>query len=217
MPSEIYYKTYIPAIILFLVGLIFQVETFFKVPTSVSVFAGDVKNIAMVIAAFGLAVGGVNIFLVNGRRIINRTPGQWYYAIWLIIIMFAYIIVGLAQGTTSSNYTWLFETFFVPINQTMYALIGLYLIAAMFYAFRIRNLETSLMVIVSCITLLGRAPLSEQILPQFVTITNWIRDVPNVGASRAIRMIGAIGMILIGMRTLAGMERGAMGGAEALE
>jgi hypothetical protein len=99
----------------------------------------------------------------------------------------------------------------------MYALIGLYLVAAMFYAFRIRNLETSLMVIVSCITLLGRAPLSEQILPQFVTITNWIRDVPNVGASRAIRMIGAIGMILIGMRTLAGMERGAMGGAEALE
>ena len=101
--SEQLYKNYLPKIILFIVGFFMTIEFFFEVPSNITATATELKNVAMVIAAFALGIGGVNILLVHGRRITNRVKGQWYYSAWLILLFLTYLIVGLILDTTSGG------------------------------------------------------------------------------------------------------------------
>jgi len=212
--TERVYKSYIPTIIMFMVGFIITIEFFFNVPESMITAAANIKNISMVIAAFALGVGGVNIAIVHGNRIRRRVSGEWYFSIWLIVLFITHLVVGLALETTSPQYTWLFNSFYVPINMTLYALIGFYVIYACYNSLRVRSPEAIVMVVVTCLTILGRAPIGETIWPGFLVIQNWLKSVPNTGASRAITIVGSIGAILIGIRTLIGIEKGAMGESE---
>ena len=119
-----------------------------------------------------------------------------------------------------------------PLSATMFALLAFYIASAAFRAFRARNLDATILLTAAIIVMIARVPigemfgqsisgafssilgdwtqtfLPEQFLSQFM---NWLMDVPNTAARRAIFIGAALGAIATGLRIILGIERSHLG------
>jgi len=90
--------------------------------------------------------------------------------------------------------------------------------SAAFRAFRARNLEATVLLSAAILVMIARVPMGESIpvlgdyLPRLM---NWIMDIPNTAARRAIFIGAALGAIATGLRVILGMERSHLGGGDA--
>jgi hypothetical protein len=114
-------------------------------------------------------------------------------------------------GTQGRVYTWLYEHVFSPCNQTMFALLAFFVVSAAFRAFRMRNLEATLLLGSALIVLLACAPIGGAISPALLDVRDWNLAIPNNGGRRAIMMGAAIGAIATSLRIVLGLERSHLG------
>jgi hypothetical protein len=202
----------IPAAILAVVGILMFIEFFFVTPPAYIEAMKDLQNATVIIAAFAMGIGAVNLLLTHSSFIMKREPDQWYYSLWLLIVMAIFVVLGIATGTDSDTYQFFFQNFFMPVDMTLYSLIGWLIVYAIYLTFRARNAETTLLLLVAFFALLGNAPISGAVLPALTDIKSWLAAVPNTGAVRGFNIAMALGSIVVGIRTLAGRERAALGG-----
>jgi len=168
------------------------------------------------LAAFGVLMALIAIFLgvvdalrIHLRHIAKRTPRQWYLSAWLIVAMMMMFTLGYAHKPT---YDVLYSKLYIPVSVGIAASIGYYLYSAFFRAFRIRNMEAAVLFACAIIIILKNAPIGDVIWVGFGEIGKWVTDVPGAGASRAILMGAALGMVALAIRAMLGKERGYMGG-----
>ncbi|MCE9577686.1 MAG: hypothetical protein K8W52_31335 [Deltaproteobacteria bacterium] len=114
-------------------------------------------------------------------------------------------------GTRGRVYVWLYEHVFAPCNATMFALLAFFVVSAAFRAFRMRNVEATLLLVSAIIVMLGTAPIGAWISDDLPEIKQWILDIPNNGGRRAIMMGAAIGAIATSLRIILGLERSHLG------
>ena len=205
-------KRGLPAMIMAAIGILLFVDFFFVMPPSYGSAIQDLQNTAIIIAAFALGIGAINLFLTHGTSVMKREAGQWYYSLWLLLVMTIFVVLGVGVGTDSNVYQYFYKTFFMPIDMTLYSLIGWLVVYAIYLTFRVRSSETFLLLIVAFFALMGNAPISGAILPQFTAIKSWLASVPNTASVRGFNIAMALGAIVVGLRTLAGKERAALGG-----
>lgn len=201
----------IPLLIAFLVGMLMVVEWFF-VPTPIRDVARIVSTWGIIIAAFASGVGAVNLLIRSYGRITSRKGYDWIYAAYLLAIFFLFLIVGIGYGSASNQFNWIYNTFLLPCSATSYAITLFLMASAMYRLFKARSLEGGVLLTSAFIILLMNTTSVTVILPGFLTIGNWIMDVLVTPAYRSIIMGIGLGSILIGFRTLLGMERGYLGG-----
>ena len=96
----------------------------------------------------------------------------------------------------------------------MFSLLAFYIASASYRAFRVRSKEASVLLIAAVIMMIGRAPIGEVIWKDFPKLANWLLNVPNTAGQRAMMMGAAVGGFAAALRTLLGMDRGQIGGAE---
>jgi hypothetical protein len=60
--------------------------------------------------------------------------------------------------------------------------------------------------------MIGRVPVGEIIWPGFPDFIEWIMNVPQLAAKRAIMIGAALGAISTGLKVIVGLERAYMGG-----
>jgi len=202
----------IPKILMLLCGLILLVTFFIQVPPEFNAAATLLTNITNVIVAFSVGIGTASILTHHGGTIQKRVKGSWYFSVWLILIFCIFCIIGFAYGTNSTQYSWLFNNIFVPVNQTMYALMGVFIVYALYRGFQARNLDVGIMLIVSLLTLMGHAPMSEVFWSGFPWILNHVVNNLNLGGYRAFIICSSIGAIATGIKTLLGRRKGVFGG-----
>jgi hypothetical protein len=114
-------------------------------------------------------------------------------------------------GTEGRVYTWLYNAVFGPCNATMFALLAFFVVSAAFRAFRMRNVEATLLLGAAIIVMLAAAPIGAAISDDLLDVKQWILDIPNNGGRRAIMMGAAIGAIATSLRIILGLERSHMG------
>ena len=83
---------------------------------------------------------------------------------------------------------------------------------AAFRAFRARNIEATVLLVAAIIVMIGRVPIGEALSERLPTIVNWLMEVPNTAARRAIFVGAALGAIATGIRIILGIERSHLGG-----
>ncbi len=162
---------------------------------------------AIIVAAFAIVLGFLNIMMVHFKKIRGLQQG-WPYSIILIVVMWIVLVPGLlgAQGPSSPIVRWIFRHVQFPIQATIASLLVFFVASAAYRAFRARNLESILLLIVAIIVLLGQIPLGAFIWDQLPTIKDWILEVPSLAGARGIILGVGLGTVATGLRVLMGVD-----------
>jgi hypothetical protein len=161
-------------------------------------------------------LGCINLAVVHGRNIRTKRK-DWVYSVLLLVVLFSFLVFGLVKSNSNPVYMWIWNCTFVPIDSTMFSLIAFFIASAAYRAFRIRNVEASLMMFTAAIVMLAQVPVGEVIwgsegwLGGIPGISSWILAVPNAAASRALSLSVFLGFMATQARVLLGIERRFLG------
>jgi len=215
-------KREVPLFITGALGLL-MILSFFVPHQLVSVPADFFQASVIIVLAFSYLLGGANLLRVNVDAIYKREAG-WPFKIVLIAGLVATIVIGIMEGRgfldPGMRSKWIYDNLYSPMQGTMFALLAFYIASAAFRAFRIRTLEAGLLAIAALIVMLGRVPIGNLVsgwLPEparLGTVQEWIMNVPQNAAKRAILIGAALGVMATGLRVILGIERSYLSGEE---
>lgn len=218
-------KRELPLLITAIVGLT-MIVSFFVPHQMISVPADFLQQSAIIVVAFGYVLGGANVLRINFDTIYKRSPG-WIYKIVLVVSLLATLVIGLSEGRGFLNpgmkSKWIYDFLYSPMSSTMFALLAFFIASAAFRAFRIRTVEAGLLAVAALIVMLGRVPIGElatRWLPESIgwlmlpAMQDWIMEVPQNAAKRAILIGAALGVMATGLRVILGIERSYLSGED---
>ncbi len=207
----------IPLALTFIVGIIITANWFIDL-TPLNDLSNTITNFNTVMVAFMMGFAGVNILMIHTRRIQkNMSQGNMLDVFFSVLLLGSLIIwtaVGIFMGRTSDTYQWMYTNFNLPLSSTAYAATLFYLASATYRVIRARSTETTILVVVSIVVIMGNMPMFVTYIPALMTIKNWLAEVVVTAAYRAITIGVGLGGILMGVRTLLAMETGFLGGTE---
>lgn len=163
---------------------------------------------AIILAAIALVLGVFNVIATHVRKIRNRLSG-WVYSLFLLAAMGTVILLGLAdaRGPASPAVSWIFQYIQIPLQATIFSLLAFFVASAAYRAFRVRSLDTFIMLVVGLIVLLGQVPLGAAIWDKIASAKDWLLSYPSTGGARGIILGAALGAVLTGLRVLLGVDR----------
>lgn len=227
-------RSTLPLIISLVVGLL-MVGEFFIPHWKYHLLTENLLEWGVILSAGAFFLGLINLIQVNLPKILERQP-DWQYKVVMMVGLIATLVAGFAGGESRIDdgyaYRWLYDFVLTPLSATMFALLAFYIASAAFRAFRARNLDATILLTAAIIVMIARVPLGEMFgqyissafssilgdwtqtfLPeQFLTqFMNWLMDVPNTAARRAIFIGAALGAIATGLRIILGIERSHLG------
>jgi len=215
-------KRELPLLITAVIGL-FMILSFYVPHHLVSVPADYLQQCAVIVVAFGYVLGGANALTVNLSSIARRQP-DWPYKVVLVVTLVFTVLVGLKEGRhwqdEKTVSMFLYNQVYSPMQGTMFALLAFFIASAAFRAFRVRTLEAGLLAAAALIVMLGRVPVGDQMtawLPEPLrlgSVQDWIMNVPQNAAKRAVLMGAALGVMATGLRVILGIERSYLGGGD---
>jgi hypothetical protein len=222
-------KTRVPLTFAFLAGII-PIVAFFLNGGPIKEGSDILEKWMIIIYGFALPLGVVNVTQVNIKKIQKGGSGAFYattllvslYAMGLIGLLGAFDVgpfqgIGFRPDGSRTPFQWVSDVFYNPLQATMFALLAFYVASAAFRAFRVRNVEATLLLTAAVIVMLGRIPFGETLfawtghrdwLPRF---TEWIMSTPNAAAQRGIIIGAALGAASMSIRVILGIERSYMG------
>ena len=227
-----FWKLRLPLMLTFFVGLV-PIVTFFLTERvwGVAFVRDRVEQYMVIITGFALLLGVVNVVQGNIRKIERRKPG-WPFAISLLLGLFVMGTFGILSAVrvgpfqsilaspdgSDTPFYWMTRHLFNPLQAAMFSLLAFYVASAAFRAFRVRNVEATILLTAAFSVMLGRTPLGEYVLswlPNGETIlpsvTEWIMAVPNAAAQRGIIIGAALGAAALSLRVILGIERSYLG------
>jgi hypothetical protein len=216
-------KREFPLFITAVIGLL-MILSFFVPHQFISVPADFFQACVIIVLAFSYFLGGANLLRVNFDAVYKREPG-WPYKLVLVAALIATLAIGFAEGKgfldQGTRSKWIYDNMYSPMQGTMFSLLAFFIASAAFRAFRIRTLEAGLLAAAALIVMLGRVPLGNvltdwlfqlQWLPgaphglHLSSIQEWIMNVPQNAAKRAILIGAALGVMATGLRVILGVE-----------
>jgi hypothetical protein len=208
----------IPLVLTFLVGM-FPVFAFFVPHHTISGANQWLDSALVIVAAFALPLGVVNLVSMNVGKIKVRKQG-WPYSIVLLAglgVMAFYGVIGVFTGQMGfhPHFQVLFENMVSPLQATMFSLLAFYVASAAYRAFRARNLEATILLIAAIVVMMGRIPFGDMLTGGRMTpISEWLMDKPNAAAQRGIIIGAALGAASMSIRVILGIETTYLGKGE---
>lgn len=201
---------------------------------------GEVGVWFQILAAFAFLLGGANLFSHHLQIVSARRAGWGYSAITLAGFIAAFVAGVLKLGVPAperypdnawagpyqaegSVFWWLYEYVYSPLASTMFALLAFYVASAAFRAFRVKNVEASLLLVTAFVVLLGRTYAGAWLtagVPEgysaltFPGLTALILGVANTAGQRAIIVGIALGIAATSLKVLLGLDRSYLGSDE---
>lgn len=184
-----------------------------------------------IIAVFAFILGASSLIGSHVRKIVNRDT-DWQYSIVTVASFIIVLIVGLAkfggapglEGDVSDPASVLgriFSAVLSPLHATLFSLLAFYIASAAFRSFRIRSLETTVLLLSASAIIIGRLPFASKLfsfLPDSLhwlspdKISLWLLLVPNTAGQRAILITVSLGVIAVALKHILGMSRDMFGG-----
>jgi hypothetical protein len=112
----------------------------------------------------------------------------------------------MSRATIQRLYNFLYDGLFNQLGSAMFALLGVYIAAAAYRAFRIRTVESALMMTAAVVVMLGQISFGKEIYEGMPSIRQWLLEVPNSAAFRAIRLGAGIAGLMLAIRMWLSIE-----------
>lgn len=163
---------------------------------------------AIILAAFAMLLGIFNLGLVHWKKIGAGGSGGIYSIVLLMSLVITMILVGFS-GPTGNLSLWLFNSFQVPVEISLLAILAVILVyAAARLVSRRPKWYTVLFLLTVLVVLVGSVPLF--FLGEggsLASVRSWIAQVPAVGGARGLLLGVALGTVATGLRILLGVDR----------
>ena len=186
-------------------------------------------ELAVIVAAFAMLIGVVNVLHVHGTNILRRRG--WFYSLVLLLSFVGVLLVALfdlvlslnrasgaalaQQATSGAAMTLVYQYILIPIQASLTALLPFFLAFAAYRTLRIRRtvgstLGAVVFLVTAMVVLLGQLPLSD--LPPLVgnglrTAREAIIGVWAMAGMRGILLGVALGILATALRVLIGADR----------
>jgi len=213
-----FWKTKLPLIIVFFMGVLMAVQYFVPHHYSKTVYDTYV-DWGIVIAIFGAILGYFSFFRVHVMRIRKRAPNWGFSAVTIGCVLIMVISAMIDGKGTNSFFMNMFLYTSAAINATVFSLLAFYISSASYRAFRAHSVRATALLLAAIIMMLGRVPIGDKIsfwtawhIPSISTISQWILNSPNLAAKRAITLGVGLGSLLMTLKIILGIEKTYLGG-----
>lgn len=154
-----------------------------------------------------------NLLRVHLQKVRRLSPGWAYSILTLTGLVFYSALAFIPRISIGEPGDWIFTYIYFPLDSTMFSLLAFFMASAAYRAFRVRNVEASLMLATAILIMLGRVPIGSYISAHLPDLTTWILSVPAMAAKRGIMFGVALGIIATSMKIILGIEKPYLGGA----
>jgi len=165
----------------------------------------------VILAAFALSLGAGNLLRIHANRVRMKAKSYGYSYV-LLVALVGYFLLGVLFKRTNVVYSFIFDNAYQPLSATVFSMNAFYISTACYRAFRARNLQATVLLIAGIVVMLGKVGIGYAIWPGFAQITDWIMNIPNSAAMRAVNIGAALGVLGVSLRVILGLERGHLGG-----
>ncbi len=171
------------------------------------VLRNTLLNWGLIFAGVALLVGVANLAQVHWLRVKDRRR-DWGYSGILLFSLFLTLAVAVYYGPTAQASMWLYTTFQVPLETSMFALLCILLIYALIRLLS-RKFEphTTLFIATVFLVILGTISLPGSGFSTMREIRNWVAQVWAGAGARGVLLGVALGTLAAGIRVLVGMDR----------
>lgn len=197
-------KRTIPMAIALAIGFLMLIDFFFD-ESHINALGGFFVDSAVIVVAFALLLGLLNVLIVHFKRIRRREDG-WPYSIFLVGIALIVLLGGIS-GPETDVVKWIFDNVQFPLQAATFSLLAFYVATAAYRAFRLRSLESIAFILAVIVVLLGQVPIGRYLSDFLPAAKDWILDVPGTAGVRGIIIGVALGTIATGVRVLMGFDR----------
>ncbi len=199
----------LPMILVFVMGLIGALLYFIPHPAA-RVLEDTLTNWAIAIGSFAIFLAITSLIrryirnIKRGKEVIYNVVG--------ITGLFGMALLGFIFGIgPNSVFQKIFINVQVPLDATMFSLLGFYVTSAAYRAFRARNIEATLLLITAILVILGISTIGDT-QTWLRDLQEWIMNVPNLAQKRGITIGVGLGVIATSVKIILGIERNWMGG-----
>lgn len=221
----------IPLLITGIVGFVLVIAYFIPHPPF-DTLREDFSIYFDIIASVAFILGAGNLIKMHGMRISKRDEG-WLYSIVTVLGFLIVLVVGLGKlgnpggfggglpvTAAGSAFDYTYQYIFRPCAATMFALLAFYVASASFRAFRAKNIEATILLLVAFIILIGRTFVGTWLtsgLPDSLFflkvpyLAEKIMTVLNFAGNRAIMIGIALGIVSTSLKVIIGIDRSYLG------
>lgn len=192
--------------VLTLLGFFVPAKTEQSLVKAIQGFQWLLVSWAIIIAAFAVILGVLNLWSVHIKRFFTREPGFQYSPI-LVASSIAVLAIGLLEGPSGSLTMDVFVWIISPLQAALTALL---LFALTYSAYRLlrlrRQLDVFIFLFAALVVLIGRVPLpdwSDTLTAIHDKMITWLA-IPGL---RGLLMGVALGTTIMVLRLLTGVDR----------
>ena len=165
----------------------------------------------LVVYAFALILGSISLWTNHANKVRNRAEG-WAFSLVTLAALLAVTGLGVWKGVgEGSPVGVIYDSVNSPLASTMFSLLAFVIASAAFRAFRARSVEATLLLLTAILMMIGRVSIGELISHRLPGITEWLLDVPNLAAKRAIAIGVGLGAVSTALKIILGIERSYLG------
>jgi hypothetical protein len=196
----------LPKIITFVGGMFLGIQYFIPHRSSQAVYE-TALDWDIIIGVFAIFLGIVSLVHFHLNKIQRKEPSHRYSYVLIAGLLFM-IIAGAFTGTgqDSKFIRWGYVGVLNPISSTMFALLAFYIATAAYRAFRARTVIATILLVSAIVVMLGRVPVGEAMIPGIAHASDWLLNVPNMAAKRAITIGLGLGGSATALKIVLGIE-----------
>jgi hypothetical protein len=208
------YRLRIPVALTFIFGIVIVISQIVDRTAGAWLVAeaGRLQSWVLVVSTFMASATILRTFLSWLSAVQTQGFNYKYFAISAV----AFVIratVGFIYGITHYWSTWFIAYILTPMEQGVWAFNGYFYWSTAWRAFKLRSPEVAILFVCMVVQTLMVAPIGQVAFPWISDVGNWLQRGIVRGGERAMLLTTAIAGVILGIRTLVGMERGYLAGA----
>lgn len=158
----------------------------------------------ILLSAFALLLGTLNVAGVHIRRVVAGHPG-WAQSLLLILALAVVLVVGLLSptGIRSPLVELIFDTIIAPGQATLFALLAFFMATAAYRYLRIGRTGGIWLLAGALLVFVAQMPITNAMLPAAISsLVDWWIDVPAMAALRGALLGSGMALLIIAIRFL---------------
>lgn len=207
-----YVRTYLVRLLI-IIGLVATLASYYFVSPQVDAVANELNIWNMNIMTFTLFVGIFTIFSRYIKSVMDRSK-YWPYMLYGMVLIIVWIIFGTYTGIYSDIYQTAFLSTKITLHIAILGQLIFFMTSAAYRLFRIRTMRTAVFAICAMAIVACNAPWLLGPFPIVDKISFWLLNNPSMAGARALMITGGIGGVVLGIRLLLGLEKGALRATE---